>query len=126
MDPSTSAMNEAYPSSEEKQTEIPTSDESLEILDTVNDDNTEHKGRVVSQNNVSYVPNGGTLAWLQVLGAHFLFFNSWYVDFERGRFVVFKKDVHVSPGASSILSGLTKHTTRPAFSQPPRRLPYHG
>ncbi|KMU75800.1 hypothetical protein CISG_05197 [Coccidioides immitis RMSCC 3703] len=30
-----------------------------------------------SVNNVSSVPNGGTRAWLQVLGAHFLFFNSW-------------------------------------------------
>ena len=24
-------------------------------------------------------PNGGWLAWLQVLGSFFLFFNSWYV-----------------------------------------------
>ncbi|WEW55598.1 hypothetical protein PRK78_001029 [Emydomyces testavorans] len=30
-----------------------------------------------SVNNVSSIPNGGTRAWLQVLGAHFLFFNSW-------------------------------------------------
>ncbi|KKY21199.1 putative major facilitator superfamily protein [Diplodia seriata] len=30
-----------------------------------------------SINNVSSVPNGGLLAWLQVLGAFFLFFNSW-------------------------------------------------
>jgi hypothetical protein len=27
----------------------------------------------------SPIPNGGFKAWLQVLGAHLLFFNSWYV-----------------------------------------------
>jgi hypothetical protein len=26
----------------------------------------------------SPIPNGGLAAWLQVLGAHLLFFNSWY------------------------------------------------
>lgn len=30
-----------------------------------------------SVNNVSSIPNGGLWAWLQVLGAFFLFFNSW-------------------------------------------------
>lgn len=25
------------------------------------------------------VPNGGTLAWLQVLGSFFLWFNTWFV-----------------------------------------------
>lgn len=30
-----------------------------------------------SVNNISSVPNGGLLAWMQVLGAFFLFFNSW-------------------------------------------------
>lgn len=30
-----------------------------------------------SVNNVSAIPNGGLRAWLQVLGAFFLFFNSW-------------------------------------------------
>jgi hypothetical protein len=28
-------------------------------------------------NDMSSVPNGGTRAWLQVLGSFFLFFNSW-------------------------------------------------
>lgn len=27
----------------------------------------------------SQIPNGGLQAWLQVLGAHLLFFNSWYL-----------------------------------------------
>jgi len=30
-----------------------------------------------SVNNVNAIPNGGLVAWLQVLGAFFLFFNSW-------------------------------------------------
>lgn len=30
-----------------------------------------------SVNNVKAIPNGGLTAWLQVLGAFFLFFNSW-------------------------------------------------
>ncbi|KAL2025217.1 hypothetical protein VTO58DRAFT_105307, partial [Aureobasidium pullulans] len=34
-------------------------------------------GKAVSVNNVAAIPNGGTKAWLQVLGAFFLFFNSW-------------------------------------------------
>ena len=31
-----------------------------------------------SVNNVSTIPNGGLKAWLQVLGAFFLLFNTWY------------------------------------------------
>ncbi|KAG9907178.1 hypothetical protein KCU94_g4191, partial [Aureobasidium melanogenum] len=34
-------------------------------------------GKAVSVNNVAAIPNGGTKAWLQVLGAWVLFFNSW-------------------------------------------------
>lgn len=30
-----------------------------------------------SVNNIKAIPNGGLTAWLQVLGAFFLFFNSW-------------------------------------------------
>jgi hypothetical protein len=37
-------------------------------------------GKAVSVNNVSAIPNGGTKAWLQVLGAFFLFFNSWGIS----------------------------------------------
>jgi len=31
----------------------------------------------VSVNNTSMIPNGGTKAWLQVMGSFFLFFNTW-------------------------------------------------
>jgi hypothetical protein len=37
-------------------------------------------GKAVSVNNVSAIPNGGMTAWLQVLGAFFLFFNSWGIS----------------------------------------------
>ena len=37
-----------------------------------------NKSAAPSVNNIKSVPNGGTAAWLQVLGAFFLFFNSWY------------------------------------------------
>jgi hypothetical protein len=35
----------------------------------------------VSVNNTSQIPNGGTMAWMQVVGSFFLFFNTWYVCF---------------------------------------------
>lgn len=34
-----------------------------------------------SVNNTSQIPNGGKLAWMQVVGSFFLFFNTWYVYF---------------------------------------------
>jgi hypothetical protein len=33
----------------------------------------------------SQIPNGGLQAWLQVLGAHLLFFNSWYLHLSLKR-----------------------------------------
>jgi hypothetical protein len=36
------------------------------------------QSRHVDIHDTSQVPNGGTLAWLQVFGAFFLTFNSWY------------------------------------------------
>jgi hypothetical protein len=41
------------------------------------------KSKQPSVNNISSIPNGGLKAWLQVLGAFFLFFNSWYVHPSR-------------------------------------------
>ena len=35
------------------------------------------KSKQPSVHNVSSIPDGGLWAWLQVLGAFFLFFNSW-------------------------------------------------
>lgn len=37
------------------------------------------KSKQPSVNNASSIPDGGLWAWLQVLGAFFLFFNSWFV-----------------------------------------------
>lgn len=39
----------------------------------------EKKATKFSVNNVSSIPNGGLTAWLQVLGAFFIFFNTWSV-----------------------------------------------
>ena len=46
-------------------------------------------GKAVSVNNVAAIPNGGTKAWLQVLGAFTLFFNSWGISKEN--FIVRKR-----------------------------------
>jgi hypothetical protein len=73
MDSSTSTMNQAYPSDEEKITESPVSNGVLQNSDV----ETEPKEKKASANNAYSIPNGGTLAWLQVLAAHILFFNSW-------------------------------------------------
>lgn len=39
-----------------------------------------------SVNNIRSVPNGGTIAWLQVLASFFLFFNSWGIVNTFGMF----------------------------------------
>jgi hypothetical protein len=67
----------------------------------------------VSVNNTSQIPNGGTLAWVQVLGSFFLFFNTWYVYFPPERKVT-------PPGRATLVtlcdlsrwSWLTNLTTR--------------
>lgn len=38
----------------------------------------------VAPNPHGDIPNGGVVAWLQVLGSFFLFFNSWYVQTLEG------------------------------------------
>ena len=38
-----------------------------------------------SINDIGAVPNGGLVAWLQVLGGFMLFFNSWYVFADLSR-----------------------------------------
>lgn len=45
--------------------------------------------KAVSANDISSIPNGGVVAWLQVLGSFLLFMNSWWVrnmpvGFSRG------------------------------------------
>lgn len=44
---------------------------------TATDDSTPPRLTVSNSRRVSDPPNGGLGAWLQVLGGHFLFFNSW-------------------------------------------------
>ena len=50
----------------------------LQTTDEANNNNIEAEKPKESAHSVSSVPNGGLQAWLQVLAAHFLFFNSWY------------------------------------------------
>lgn len=40
------------------------------------------KSKQPSVRDAASIPNGGLWAWLQVLGAFFLFFNSWYVHLD--------------------------------------------
>lgn len=62
---------------DEKPTESTASDGVLQTTDEENNNKSEPEKPKESVHSVSSVPNGGTQAWLQVLAAHFLFFNSW-------------------------------------------------
>lgn len=73
MDSSASTINQIYPLDEEKNGQAPAHDGVIQGFDK----KTEAVERNLSANNASSVPNGGTMAWLQVLSAHILFFNSW-------------------------------------------------
>lgn len=62
---------------DEKPAESTASDGVLQTTDEDNSNKIEPEKPKESVHSVSSVPNGGTQAWLQVLAAHFLFFNSW-------------------------------------------------
>ena len=61
----------------------------------------------ISVNNVKAIPNGGLQAWLQVLGAFFLFFNCTYI-----RLKVSSAPNMGQPGELSTRSESTKRTMR--------------
>jgi hypothetical protein len=79
--------------------------------------------RSKSVTNAASIPDGGLVAWLQVLGAFFLLFNSWYVT--HSLLVVLQTtgtaDLLTIVGASSTHSVRTRRTTKPTFSAPPTR-----
>jgi hypothetical protein len=58
-----------------------------------------------SVNNIRSVPNGGTIAWLQVLASFFLFFNSWGIvnTFGMSQSHVAESCMQVKMAASVIL-----------------------
>lgn len=62
---------------DEKPAESTASDGVLQTTDEEKNNKIEPEKPKESVHSVSSVPNGGTQAWLQVLAAHFLFFNSW-------------------------------------------------
>lgn len=62
---------------DEKPVDSTGSDGVLQATDEENNTKNEPEKPKESIHSVSSVPNGGTEAWLQVLAAHFLFFNSW-------------------------------------------------
>ncbi|KAF2144961.1 uncharacterized protein K452DRAFT_284346 [Aplosporella prunicola CBS 121167] len=57
-----------------------------------------------SVNDVSAVPNGGTKAWLQVLGAFFLFFNSWGITNTFGTYQTYYKTGLLASSTPSAIS----------------------
>lgn len=70
--------------SHEREEEPHEEEEQLDVEPTSGDHVTRQKDQlepVVSKqpsvNHVESIPNGGAMAWLQVLGGFFLFFNSW-------------------------------------------------
>ena len=62
---------------DEKPAESTASDGVLQTTNEEKNNRAEPEQLKESVHSVSSVPNGGTQAWLQVLAAHFLFFNSW-------------------------------------------------
>lgn len=70
-------------------------------------------------------PNGGTLAWLQVLGAFFLNFNTWYVPLSIQFTPRDSNSLDVVGASSTVLASfnLTMHRIP---SPEPRHLTSHG
>ncbi|KEQ75582.1 MFS general substrate transporter [Aureobasidium namibiae CBS 147.97] len=61
-------------------------------------------GKAVSVNNVAAIPNGGTKAWLQVLGAFTLFFNSWGIINTFGAYQTYYQSGILSSSSPSDIS----------------------
>lgn len=62
------------------------------------------KSNVPSINDIKTIPNGGTMAWLQVLGAFFLFFNSWGIINAFGVYQTYYETNFLSSSSSSDIS----------------------
>ncbi|GAM37667.1 hypothetical protein TCE0_024r07773 [Talaromyces pinophilus] len=76
------------------------------VLQTANEENNkpEPERPKESVHSVSSVPNGGTQAWLQVLAAHFLFFNSWGIVNTFGSYETYYTVDLLSTSSSSAIS----------------------
>lgn len=62
------------------------------------------KSNVPSVNDLKTIPNGGTKAWLQVLGAFFLFFNSWGIINTFGVYQTYYETNFLASSTSSDIS----------------------
>lgn len=62
------------------------------------------KSSVPSVNDLKTIPNGGLKAWLQVLGAFFLFFNSWGVTNTFGVYLTTYEEGFLSSSSASDLA----------------------
>ncbi|OKL62002.1 hypothetical protein UA08_02913 [Talaromyces atroroseus] len=100
MDSSASTINQIYPLDEEKNGQAPAHDGVIQGFDK----ETEAVERNLSANNASSVPNGGTMAWLQVLSAHILFFNSWGIVNTFGSYETFYQIDFLSSSTSSAIA----------------------
>ncbi|KUL85437.1 hypothetical protein ZTR_06789 [Talaromyces verruculosus] len=76
------------------------------VLQTASEENnkSEPERPKESVHSVSSVPNGGTQAWLQVLAAHFLFFNSWGIVNTFGSYETYYTVDLLSTSSSSAIS----------------------
>jgi len=62
------------------------------------------KSNVPSVNDIKTIPNGGLRAWMQVLGAFFLFFNSWGIINTFGLYQTYYSTGFLSSSTSSDIS----------------------
>jgi hypothetical protein len=61
---------------EKKDEEIPETPESP--TDSVEEERNDEIESIAAPASNNKIPNGGLVAWLQVLGSFFMFMNSWY------------------------------------------------
>ncbi|EEA22680.1 monocarboxylate permease, putative [Talaromyces marneffei ATCC 18224] len=81
-----------------------TSDGVLQTPDEGNNNKSDSEKPMESVHSVSLVPNGGTQAWLQVLAAHFLFFNSWGIVNTFGSYETYYSVDLLSTSSASAIS----------------------
>ncbi|KAF2086791.1 MFS general substrate transporter [Saccharata proteae CBS 121410] len=107
-------MTIADPEAEKKTQDVP--QDEAEAVDTEDDEpvgngakedgshQQEPAQKVHSINNAASIPDGGLRAWLQVLGAFFLFFNSWGIINTFGEYQTYYESGILASSTSSDIS----------------------